>query len=247
MTFNQFLNQPTAQHRPRDYWIIGFAFAAIPLCFAIDAAIPHYQAALGVVGWICLAVLLSGEDKYLRAQIVVAVLFATLGEYFASIYMAGYTYRLGNVPPFVPPGHGIVYLTAVVLARSGLLLRWTRFCTVVVLVLGGVWSLLGWAGIGLRADQIGTLLFVVYLLFLFKGRSKMVYLGAFFITAWVEIIGTVLGVWNWAPVDPASHLLQGNPPSGVVAWYCLVDFVAIQGAAPLLRVLSRVQSMLVPR
>jgi hypothetical protein len=34
-------------------------------------------------------------------------------------------------------------------------------------------------------------------------------------------------------------LSQGNPPSGVAAWYCLVDAVAIGGAAPLLRFMQK--------
>jgi hypothetical protein len=73
----------------------------------------------------------------------------------------------------------------------------------------------------------------------------MVYLGAFFITTWVELIGTSLGTWNWAAIDPASTLTQGNPPSGVAAWYCLVDAVAmgcapfaLKGAAKMMRLLG---------
>ena len=61
----------------------------------------------------------------------------------------------------------------------------------------------------------------------------MVYLAAFFITTWLEIIGTAVGTWKWATIEPVLGLSQGNPPSGVAAWYCLVDAVAI-GAAPTL-------------
>jgi len=67
----------------------------------------------------------------------------------------------------------------------------------------------------------------------------MVYLGAFFITTWVELVGTALGTWNWAAIDPASTLAQGNPPSGVAAWYCLVDAVALAGSAFLLQKIER--------
>jgi len=35
---------------------------------------------------------------------------------------------------------------------------------------------------------------------------------------------------KWAAIDPVLGLPQGNPPSGVAAWYCLVDAVAIGGA-----------------
>lgn len=231
-------------HNNRDYFIIAFAFFAVTLCFLIDSiASIELQYALGIAGWISLLTLLYGECKYVRAQVLVAVTFATIGENFASIFMAGYTYRLENIPAFVPPGHGIVYLTAVVLGRSSLFLKYARKITVFVVVVGITWSLLVYTESIGRKDEIGTILFCIYLLFLFKGRSPMVYLGAFFITTWVELIGTSLGTWNWAAIDPASTLTQGNPPSGVAAWYCLVDAVAISGAIPTLHFAKKIMRL----
>lgn len=228
-------------HKRRDYYIVAFAFIAVTLCFLIDSvASIGLQNALGVAGWISLLGLLWGECRYVRAQVLIAVSFATIGENFASIYMAGYTYRLENVPAFVPPGHGIVYLTAVVLGRSSLFLQYARKIAMGVVLVGGIWSFLALTNIVGRSDQIGAILFCVYLLYLFKGRSPMVYLGAFFITTWVEIIGTSIGTWNWAAIDPASTLTQGNPPSGVAAWYCLVDAVAMGGAIPVLHGVNKV-------
>lgn len=228
-------------HKKRDYLIVAFAFIAVSLCFLIDSiASIELQYALGIAGWISLLGLLRGECEYVRAQVLVAVTFATIGEHFASIFMAGYTYRLENVPAFVPPGHGIVYLTAVVLGRSGFFLEYARKITVFVVLLGGIWSILALTGLIGRKDEIGSILFCVYLVYLFKGRSPMVYLGAFFITTWVELTGTALGTWNWAAIDPASTLTQGNPPSGVAAWYCLVDAVAMVCAVPVLHSISKV-------
>jgi hypothetical protein len=63
-------------------------------------------------------------------------------------------------------------------------------------------------------------------------------LAAFFITTWLELIGTAVGTWRWAEIDPVLSLPQGNPPSGVAAWYCLVDAVAIGGAPRLLASLA---------
>lgn len=228
-------------HNRRDYYIVAFAFIAVTLCFLIDSvASIELQTALGVAGWMSLLGLLWGECRYVRAQVFVAVSFATIGEYFASVYMAGYTYRLENVPAFVPPGHGIVYLTAVVLGRSGLFLQHARKIAIGVVLVGGIWSLLALTNVVGRNDQIGAILFCIYLLYLFKGRSPMVYLGAFFITTWVEIVGTSIGTWNWAAIDPASTLTQGNPPSGVAAWYCLVDAVAMGGAIPVLHGVKKI-------
>jgi hypothetical protein len=230
-------------HTKRDYFIITFAFLAVALCFLIDSvASIELQYALGIAGWLSLLTLLYGECNHVRAQVLIAVSFATIGEHFASVYMAGYTYRLENVPAFVPPGHGIVYLTAVVLGRTSLFLKYARRIAVFVVIVGSVWSLLVLTETIGRKDEIGTLLFCIYLLYLFKGRSPMVYLGAFFITTWVEIIGTSLGTWNWSAIDPASTLTQGNPPSGVAAWYCLVDAVAMGGAIPAIHFTKKVMS-----
>jgi len=73
----------------------------------------------------------------------------------------------------------------------------------------------------------------------------MVYLGAFFITTWLELVGTTAGTWAWASIDPASGFTQGNPPSGVAAWYCLVDAVAMAGAAPALHLLQKLNNSMI--
>jgi hypothetical protein len=197
------------------------------------------QYVLAFFGWLFLIGFLRGECKYVRTQVAVAVMFAVVGEYFASVYMKGYIYRFGNVPAYVPAGHGLVYLTAVALGRSGFFMQHARQIAIFVVSICGIWAFWGISSWTQRPDVIGAILFCVFLLYLFKGRSPMVYLGAFFITSWLEIVGTTAGTWAWAVIDPASHLPQGNPPSGVAAWYCLVDAVAIAGAGPVLQAFTK--------
>ncbi|MCX7097393.1 MAG: hypothetical protein NTV43_05740 [Methylococcales bacterium] len=222
-------------HKKRDYFIAAFTFFCVAVCLISDAsASMEKQNALGVSGWVFLIGLLLGENKEVRVQVIIAVIFATIGEHFASPFMGGYTYRFGNVPAYVPPGHGMVYLTAVALARSGLFLRYAREITGLVIGVCGLWSLWGISGLAEQGDAVGAMLFCVFLVYLFKGRSPMVYLAAFFITTWLELIGTAVGTWHWAPIDPVLGWPQGNPPSGVAAWYCLVDAVAIGGAPVLI-------------
>lgn len=233
-----------AEHKRRDYFIAGFTFVSTTICLTIDGFAPQYmQYVLAFFGWLFLLAFLRGECKYVRTQVAVAIMFAVVGEYFASVYMKGYIYRFENVPAYVPAGHGLVYLTAVALGRSGFFQRNARRIAAFVVIVCGTWALWGISGWG-RLDVIGALLFVVFLLYLFKGRSPMVYLGAFFITSWLELVGTSAGTWAWAAIDPASKLPQGNPPSGVAAWYCLVDAVALTGAGPLLQALSKTRLIL---
>lgn len=229
-----------AEHKPRDYLIAGFTFITVTICLTVDGFAPKaLQYVLAFFGWLFLLAFLRGECKYVRTQVAIAITFAVIGEYFASIYMQGYIYRFNNVPSYVPPGHGLVYLTAVALGRSGFFQIHARKIALFVIICCGLWTLWGLSGYSHRADFIGAILFLVYLLYLLKGRSPMVYLGAFFITSWLEIVGTSAGTWAWAIIDPASHLPQGNPPSGVAAWYCLVDAVAILGAAPALSLINK--------
>jgi len=230
-------------HNVLDYKIVAFTFSCTAICLTLDGFAPQkLQWALAFFGYIFLAGLLSRESKLVRAQVCVALIFATVGELFASPYMQGYIYRFGGVPLYVPAGHGMVYLTAVILARSGFFLRYARAIATFIVITCGAWSIWGLTPYAGRSDQIGAILFVVFLIYLFKGKSPMIYLGAFFITTWLELIGTSAGTWAWVPIDPASGLTQGNPPSGVAAWYCLVDAVAMAGAGPALILASKVKA-----
>lgn len=227
-------------HKIRDYFIAALTFLCVAISLVMDAGgTMEQQNTMGIIAWIFLFALLFGENKEVRTQVIIAVAFATAGEHFASIYMGGYTYRYENVPAYVPPGHGMVYLTAVALARSGFFLRYARKIATFVVVVCGVWSAWGISGLPEQGDQVGALLFCVFLIYLFKGRSPMVYLAAFFITTWLELIGTAAGTWQWATIEPVLGLSQGNPPSGVAAWYCLVDAVAIGGAPLILKALGK--------
>lgn len=204
--------------------------ASAAACLVLDQDTPLlWQNFLGLCAWMVLLLFLIHESRQVQAQVLIAVAFATLGEYFASPFLGGYTYRLGNVPAFVPPGHGMIYLTAVALGRSVLFQRY-RQPLLRTAVLGGVIWVIWGLTLAEQQDVLGALLFTVFLLFLWLGKSALVYLGAFYITTYLEWVGTLVGTWSWAPIDPVTGLAQGNPPSGVAAWYCLVDAVALSMA-----------------
>gem|GEM_PF-4870265 len=127
---------------PRDPVIAAVTFVCVALCLHLDAdATLERQYALGVCAWALLIALLLGEAPAVRVQVVIAIIFATIGEHFASPFMGGYIYRFENVPAYVPPGPGMVYLTAVALARSGFFQRYRKQITVVVLAVGSAWAL----------------------------------------------------------------------------------------------------------
>jgi len=234
-----------AAHSRRDYAIAGFTFLCVAISgyFEMNASI-QTQLVMGCLAWVVLAFFLVGENRETQMQVVIAVVFATVGEHFASLYMGGYTYRFDNVPAYVPPGHGMVYLTAVALARSGFFIQHAKGIAAFVILACGTWSLWGISGLPEQGDSVGALLFGIFLVWLVFGRNPLVYLAAFFITTWLELIGTAVGAWHWAEIDPLFGWQQANPPSGVGAWYCLVDAVAIGAAGPALRGIKKLMNAL---
>lgn len=185
------------------------------------------QHGLGAITVVFLACLLAGETPAVRRQVFVAAVFATIGEFLAAPLLGFYTYRLDNVPAFVPPGHGLVYLAAIAAARADLAQRWSRTVCATALAAGGGWAIWG-AWIAPTPDLFGLLLFALFALFVLRGRAPLVYACAFFITAFLELYGTALGTWTWAATEPTGTLGMGNPPSGIAAAYCVVDWVALR-------------------
>ena len=108
--------------RGKDYWDMTIATVVVfslSVGLSLDGFVSHpLQLILGVCCWIILLGLLYGEDKDVRLQVTVAIIFATIGEYIASPFLGAYIYRLENVPGYASPGHGMAYLTAVALGRS---------------------------------------------------------------------------------------------------------------------------------
>jgi hypothetical protein len=208
--------------------LLGFIAALLALDTLVDA---RAQLLLGLAAWIALAVALRGVPPLLRAQALVVVVVATAAEVVGSILWGVYTYRLENLPSFVPPCHGIVYLAGASLAAWAAPRRELLVRVAVVAVLA--WGLAGVTVLP-RADvggAIGAALLAVYLV---RGRAPTVYAGVFLVVAWLELYGTAIGTWEWAVTVPGTGVPQGNPPSGVASGYVWFDIVALS-VAPRLR------------
>jgi hypothetical protein len=169
-----------------------------------------------------------------RAQTVVVVLFATLVEYTASPLLHVYVYRLHNVPAYVPPGHGLVYLAALSMGRSALVSARRRELGLAVLVVGGCWAAYG-AVLAPRHDVLGAMWFLCLAGFLRWGPSRGLYIGAFVVVSYLELLGTSLGTWAWQLHDPTGVIPIGNPPSGAAGGYGWFDLAALILGPVLLR------------
>ncbi|MEW5917240.1 MAG: hypothetical protein AB1762_12585 [Gemmatimonadota bacterium] len=220
----------------RDLTIVGVFVVWLTGVLTLDAgAGPWAQRALGAASWIILLALLRGEQPAVRAQVAVVVVFATAVEFTASPFLGLYTYRLHNVPAFVPPGHGGTFLAALALARSPLFRVYGRMLVRFALLSCAAWALWGLL-VTPRRDVLGFILFLLFLTVVARGRKPSVYASTFILTAILEVMGTSLGNWAWALRDPTDLVSIGNPPSGIAGGYVMLDMVAMRGG-PVLQLL----------
>ena len=214
----------------------------IPTTLLADASASlAQQRLLGVVTWVLLLALLRGESPLVRAQTAIVIGFATIVEYTFSPLLEVYTYRLHNVPAFVPPGHGLVYLAAFSLGRTAWFRQHSRGLVATTVVLGGIYALWGVSPLAPRLDVLGLFWYGCLLGFLRWGRSRMLYVGAFAVVTYLEVIGTWVGAWAWAPTDPTGLVAIGNPPTGAAGGYGWFDLVAMSAAPAVLALWARLR------
>jgi hypothetical protein len=220
----------------RDLGVVGAVLGWIGAVLVLDAVpVPRpgpavevgRQVLLGVATWAVLLWMLRREAALVRAQTAVVVVLATLVEYTFSPLLEAYVYRIGTVPLFVPPGHGLVYLAALALGRSALLRTCPRVAVGATVLVGGAWAVAGLFGAP-RPDVLGAFWFACLLGFLAWGRNRLLYVGAFVVVGYLELLGTHLGTWAWAGRDPVLGIIsQGNPPSGAAGGYGWFDLYAL--------------------
>ncbi|HZR96082.1 MAG TPA: hypothetical protein VFA56_10330 [Gaiellaceae bacterium] len=221
---------------PRLYALVGPAYLAALL--ALDTQVGyHGQLALGALTWAVLLAALVPLRPLARAQTLGVVAFATIGEVAGSLVWGVYTYRLHNLPLFIPPAHGLVYLSGLALAAR------LRERVVVALAAAGAvaWGLAGVTVLP-RLDVAGAVGVPLLCLFLWRSRFRAAYAGVFLVVAALELYGTSIGTWRWAAELPGLGIPDGNPPSGVASGYVWFDVMAML-VAPVLVALARRRPM----
>ena len=206
---------------PRRYAVVLPAYLAGLLALDTQVSL-HGQLALGALTFVVLAVALRPLAPLVRAQAIGVVLFATIGEVTGSLVWGVYHYRLHNLPLFIPPAHGLVYLSGIALSRS---VR-TRAVVWAAATGAAAWGIAGLTVLP-RLDVAGAFGVPLLLVFLWRSRSRATYAGVFLVVAALELYGTSIGTWRWAHDLPGLGIPDGNPPSGVESGYVWLDVMAL--------------------
>jgi hypothetical protein len=200
----------------------------IPFVLFVDAHLTtlYQQYGLGLLTFAVLYLSTRWSERSERRQVWLLVVVATGFEIFGSLIWGLYRYQFHNIPLYVPPGHGLVYLFGLTAARTPLFVRHGRIVNRVALGLATAWAISGLTWLPLltgRVDVLGALCLPLLAGFILRSPRAGVFAAIFFCTALLEILGTSFGNWRWAATTPYLLFPQGNPPSVIAGLYCVID------------------------
>ena len=159
----------------------------------------------------------------LKENMIAAVMIAFFGEYLFSIVMGMYTYRLENVPHYVPFGHALLYVAVLCFSKAASIKIHhqflERFLTIFIFIYATVFLIF-------KNDVFGFLMTIATLYILRnKPRERLFYLTMYITVVVLELIGTYYKCWYWPTTAWGifDFLPSHNPPSGISFFYFLLD------------------------
>lgn len=162
-----------------------------------------------------------GSVTVTRPMLLTCLLLATAGELILSSVCGFYTYRVSVLPAFVPPGHVLLFL-------AGLRLASNRNCKdrLATIVPALTFPLLIYNALS-GFDYLSLVLFGVFVACVRWGRERKLYAIMFVLALALEVYGTRMQTWKWAPRDPLFGLTAGNPPAAAGVFYALLDLLTV--------------------
>lgn len=184
---------------------------------------PNAQWYANAAMFVVTIIVFTQVTKRCKEQMITAILIAIIGEYLFSIVMGMYTYRLGNVPHYVPPGHALVYISVLYFSKASAIIKHRITLEKAFAIFIFIYALLF---LIFRNDVFGFVMTIATLLILKnKPRERLFYLTMYITVAFLEIVGTNYLCWKWPSTAWGifDFLPSHNPPSGISFFYFLLD------------------------
>lgn len=158
-------------------------------------------------------------SKSVKQLMLFGLIIAFFGEVLFSLVFGMYTYRLENLPIYVPFGHALVYASVYYMSKEPLVKRHQDLIVKVLYFSMIVYSLFWFVFANDTFGFICTL--VILALFKRHPSTKLFFLFMFFTIVYLELIGTHYGCWQWPEIwfDKVSFVSSANPPSGISVFY----------------------------
>jgi hypothetical protein len=181
------------------------------------------QTLIGAAAWVAALAFVVGAPAEARTRMIACIALATAGELFLSLVWGLYDYRLHNVPFFVPPGHLLLMLAGMQLARVRLPAAFVG-ATALAVTAWAAYAL--WSG----RSTLDVWLAALLLACVASARNaddRRLYAVMLWLALALELYGTALGTWAWRPVEPWFGLTSLNPPLAAGAFYCALDALSL--------------------
>lgn len=189
----------------------------------VSERFPHSQWLLNSFAVITFLFLYQRAYPRNRKLMIYALFLGVLGEYLFSVYLGMYTYRLENVPWYVPFGHAAVYARVFLFSKHHLSRQYHKEIenSLTIVIIGLAISYLVFF-----FDVFGFVMTLfVFLLLWFRPKDRLYFYTMYVVVALLEIGGTAFGCWKWPTTafGAIDFLPSHNPPSGISLFYFLLD------------------------
>ncbi len=162
-------------------------------------------------------------SKSIKQLMLFGVLVALGGEILFSLILGMYSYRLGNIPVYIPFGHALLYASVYYITKEPLVRkqphRLIRLLYPFMVVYALSWLIMA-------NDLLGFTCTIIILFLLHKQpSSKPFFLIMFFMVVYLELVGTHYQCWLWPEIwfNSFSWMPSANPPSGIGVFYFAFD------------------------
>lgn len=173
------------------------------------------QLAVGAWCWVLMFRLIATSPSQWRVAFYCCLIWATAGEIFLSLVWGLYTYRLGNIPFFIPPGHVLLFWLGLVYAP-----QLSRFFVGAVPVAAAAYAIYALAA---GFDTLSVALTGLFLVFWLHPKGRRLYSLMLVMALMLELYATWIGNWVWHANVPYFDLSSHNPPIAAGSFYCILD------------------------
>lgn len=184
---------------------------------------PHAQTVTNIFMLIAFFLLYKRSVKRTRQLMIYAVIIGFAGEYLFSIVLDMYTYRLSNLPLYIPFGHAAVYARTYTFSKASIIKKHKK---IIVKLLTIIISLFALFYLIVFNDIFGFIMtIIVFLILINRPKDQLFFLTMYVVVAVLEIGGTAYEVWSWpdSAFGVFPILKSHNPPSGISLFYFLLD------------------------
>jgi len=188
-----------------------------------SAMYENVQIGPNILMLVAFLVLYKRSVKRTRKLMIYAVIIGFIGEYLFSIVLGMYTYRLSNLPFYIPLGHAVVYARTYCFSKASIIKKYHKEivrCLFFGIVIFSLFYLI------VFNDIFGFVMTIaVFLVLINRPKDRLFFLTMYVVVAVLEIIGTVYEVWSWPDTAFGVFpiLKSHNPPSGISLFYFLLD------------------------